>query len=427
MKSFRYDISWVVAGNVLRSFLGFFVSILVARILTKADYGSIDYVASWVSFFNAFAILGINDVINKFLDKDDNKSHEYLCSALLLRFISSVIFSLLFIAVMLVMDKDNPNIKLISIVYASYFISEIGQLLIYWFRAKRESKIITVYRLISFAISSIFKIIAVVVLKNIYIYTFGIVLETLLFSILLLYKYHKSYSLKFVVSKESIKKILKVSSPFIVASVLANLYIQTDKVMIKNLLNVSEVASYSIALTLTGITSVFATAVIEGFRAEIMNSYREDKKMYRRRLRQLYCILFYICVGYGLFITIFSKQVILLLYGEKYLSSATALSIMVWYTTFTYFGTANQIYFVAEEKEKWVPIIALIGTVLNIFMDYLLIPTFGINGAAFATLITQFGSNFLLLLLVKDFRPLISDIIGGILVRDVISFKKEKN
>lgn len=427
MKSFRYDISWVLVGNVLRSFLGFFVSILVARILTKADYGAIDYVASWVNFFNAFAILGINDVINKFLNKDDEKSNEYLCSALLLRLISSIIFSVVFIVLIWVMDKDNPNIMLISIVYALYFVSEIGQIFLYWFRAKRESKMVTIYRLISFGVSSVVRIIAVIWLKDIYVYTFGIVLEMLLFSILLFYRYYKEYSFRFVVSKQYIKDILKLSYPFIVAAVLANLYIQTDKIMIKNMIGVSEVASYSIALTMTGITSVFASAVIEGFRAEIMNSYREDKKIYRRRLRQIYCILFYICVGYGLIITLFSRQIILLLYGEKYLSSATTLSIMVWYTTFTYFGTANQIYFVAEGKEKWVQITALVGTVMNIIMDYLLIPTYGINGAAFATLITQFSSNFLLLFMVKDFKPLIKDMIDGILLKDVISFKKEIN
>ena len=85
--------------------------------------------------------------------------------------------------------------------------------------------------------------------------------------------------------------------------------------------------------------------------------------------------------------------IIQLLYGVQYLESVSALQIVVWYTTFSYLGSARNIWILAEGKQKYLWKINLFGAFANVILNVLLIPFIGINGAALASLITQFLTN----------------------------------
>ena len=425
-KTFKNNISWIFLGNLLHSIFTFLLNIFVARIMSKEDYGNINYVFSWISFFNSFAILGINNVINKFLNNNQKESNEYLNSAIVMRFISSIISIICVFFLILLLENGNTKIIYITLIYSMYFISEIGQIYVYWFRYKREANIVAILRIIAFFISASLKIVALLFFKNIYLYTFGIVLETLMFSILLFISYKNKYGFKMIFSKAKMKRILKSSYPFISASLLITIYAQTDKVMLKNMMSASEVASYSVAITIAGLMGTFASAVIEGFRPEIISNYKSDKYIYAKRLRQLYCFIFWLCIAYGFFITIFSKHIITILYGKKYLTSVPALSTIVWYTSFSYFGSANNVYLVAENKEKYAQLTTLIGAITNIILNLFLIPKMGIVGAAFASLVTQFIANFGILIIVKELRPIVAYMLNGIFFKDVFRKKHQK-
>ena len=117
------------------------------------------------------------------------------------------------------------------------------------------------------------------------------------------------------------------------------------------------------------------------------------------------------------FITIFSEPLIRLLYGEQYLAAVSSLSIIVWYTSFSYFGAINNMYMVAENKTFWVQIITLVGAVLNVVLNFFFIPFCGIVGVAIASLITQIFGNYILMFLIKPLRGGFKLLNEGIIVK----------
>ena len=143
----------------------------------------------------------------------------------------------------------------------------------------------------------------------------------------------------------------------------------------------------------------------------------QNEAKYKHRLRQLYGIVFWICVLYCVFIAIFSEPLIRLLYGEQYLAAVSSLSIIVWYTSFSYFGAINNMYMVAENKTFWVQIITLVGAVLNVALNFFFIPLCGIVGAAIASLITQIFGNYILMFLIKPLRGGFKLLNEGIIVK----------
>ena len=81
------------------------------------------------------------------------------------------------------------------------------------------------------------------------------------------------------------------------------------------------------------------------------------------------------------------------------------MRILVWYTTFSYIGSVKDIWILANDKQSWLWLINLSGAISNITLNSILIPILGIDGAAIASLVTQFLTNVVVVCILKPIRP----------------------
>jgi len=86
----------------------------------------------------------------------------------------------------------------------------------------------------------------------------------------------------------------------------------------------------------------------------------------------------------------YAKFFIITLFGEKYLSGYPALQILLIGVLFYVVASANHNFLAGIGKPKTVTIIILLAAVLNVLLNLLLIPRWGINGAALATTASYF-------------------------------------
>ena len=93
------------------------------------------------------------------------------------------------------------------------------------------------------------------------------------------------------------------------------------------------------------------------------------------------------------------------MYGTDYLPAVAPLRIVIWYIAFSYLGVARDIWVVCEKRQKCLKYLYIGSAALNVVLNSIMIPRFGVNGAAWATVLTQFSTVFFFPLLIKDFRP----------------------
>lgn len=412
---FLKNLSWIFFGNISHAILAYLLNIILARMVTTNDYGVINYAASLIAFFTAIGTLGFNGIITQKFSENEDNAGIILGTTILPRFL----YSMLAVFILQVIVRISaPNNSLLHIVVLCQslticFTSLDG--IAYWFQYKAQANIVAILRLIGFAISAIWRITVLGVSKSIPAYVFGTSMEIILFMVLLFISYKKNKNPQFKFNFMILKDMLSTSYPFITSAVLVTIYGQIDKVMLNGMLGSSSVAYYSVAFTLAGAISIIPSALIEGFRPDIMRFSISDKQKFERRMEQLYGIIFWLCTAYCLFITIFAKPIIIILYGDKYLPAVPALSTIVWYTSFSYFGSVNGMYMVANKKISWVQILTLVGAIVNIMLNWVLIPIKGIVGAAIASLLTQIITNFVLIALIPSLRNCFKIIINGIL------------
>lgn len=422
---FIKNTGWIIASKIIQMGLSLGVNMLVARYLGPANNGILNYVNSFVLFFTSFCTLGLNNIIIKEFITNPEDEGNILGSALCMRLISSIISMFALLVLIYFIKGKDKYLVLIAFLQSFALLFAAMDAIKYWYQSKLKSKTTAIVETIAYIIMSIYKILLVVFKKSLAWFAFSISLDVFIISILLLFVYKHDKGQKFSFSHSTAKRMLKQSYPFIISGLMITIYAQIDKIMLGSMMNFESVGLYTAAITITGLWNFIPSAIIESARPLIMEAKENDNDLYVHRLKQLYAVLIYLSIIYGIFITLTSKYVILLLYGKDYLGASSALVIAVWYTAFSLMGAANNIFLLCEGKNNFVQWICIIGAFTNVILNYLMIPIWGIKGAAIATLLTQVITNLIAPLFFKDIRIVVRYILEAIILKGVFKLNKQ--
>ena len=199
--------------------------------------------------------------------------------------------------------------------------------------------------------------------------------------------------------------MIKKSKYYILANLMVTIYAQTDKIMLKLMIDNASVGYYSAAVTSAGMASFIFAAIIDSARPIIFEAKKnEDLIKYEKNIISLYSVVIYFSIFICLMVTIFSPLIVNIMYGQEYANSIPILRLIVWYTTFSYLGSARTIWIMAESKHNYLMFINTAGVILNILLNYILIPIYGIIGAAIATVLTEVFVNYIITFFIKPIK-----------------------
>lgn len=131
--------------------------------------------------------------------------------------------------------------------------------------------------------------------------------------------------------------------------------------MIGAMIDKVQVGYYSTAIAICGMWTFILAAIIDSSRPLIMELKNKNKKLYEKRLIQLYAVIIWISIFVSIGICMFAKPIVLILYGLDYSSTIQPLRIITWYTAFSYLGVAKNIWLISEKKQRYEKNYVLLG------------------------------------------------------------------
>lgn len=250
--------SWIIAGRVYHMLLAFLVGLLTARYLGPSNFGLINYAATYTAFFASFCTLGINSIIVKnFVDHPDEEG-ETVGSAIVIRAVSSVLSVLMMVCITLIADKGETTTHIVVFLCGIGVIFQVIDTLDYWFQSKLESKYSVFATVISYSVVSAYKVWLLASGKSVEWFAISTSIDYMVVAIILFVVYRKHNGPKFKCSLRKAKELFVSSYHFILGGLMVSIYGSTDKFMLKQMLNESEVGFYSTAVSLCN-TWVFFT------------------------------------------------------------------------------------------------------------------------------------------------------------------------
>ena len=386
--------SWIIVCKVIQSLLGFVISMLTARYLGPSNYGLINYAQSLVVFVTPIMQLGFNNILVQEIVNTPEEDGEILGTTLFFSFLSSLTCMIGVCTFAFIANRDETTTVIVCVLFSLNLVIQAFEQLEYWFQAKLLSKYRAIVGLIAYTLVSVYKIYLLITHKSVYWFAISYSIDYLIISISLYIIYRRLGGKRLTVSSQKAKAMLAKCYPYIFSAMMITIFTQTDRIMLKQMLNASATGYYSAAVLLSGITSFVFQAVIDSFRPKLFEDAKVGTDKFEKGIVQLYSLVIYAALLQCLAMTLLARPIVMITYGIKYEPAILLLRIVCWISTFSYVGVIRNIWILVENKQKLLFPINAIGALSNVVLNLVLIPVWGASGAAFASLITQSFTNF---------------------------------
>lgn len=416
--------SWIIGCKIVQALLGLVVTMLSARYLGPSGYGLVNYAAAIVAFAAPVMQLGLNCTLVQEVIQNPEREGETLGTALVMCLVSSVTCIVGVIAFAGVANPGETETIIVCALYSILLVFQALEMIQYWFQAKLLSKYTSIVMLVAYVAISAYKITLLVTGSSIYWFAVSQALDYCMIAVALLLIYKRVGTAKLSFSLARAKEMFTRSKYYIVSSLMVTVFAQTDRIMLKLMLDEVAVGYYSAAVTCAGMTSFVFAAVIDSARPVILEAKKGNQANFEQGMVRLYSAVIYLAMAQSVVITLFSDLIVKVLYGTAYAATAPALRIIVWYTTFSYLGSVRNIWILAEGKQRYLWIVNMSGALVNVLLNAILIPVWGINGAAAASLVTQFFANVVIGFVLRPIRYNNKLMLWSLDLRNVINMLK---
>lgn len=395
-------------GSVVIRVLTIFFVPIYTRLLTPADYGVLDILSTVTSLLTVILVLGLDGAMAYYYY--ETADYDQRISIISTSFFFRLIFSLLTCSILFLYAHQLSWWFIGDDGYTLFFSIAIAgipfQLLVSFyqglFRVKRAAWKFVLLTISNTALIICFNIFLVIILRYGII---GILISNLFAGLILTifgFVLCKQY-LSFRFSNRHLKLLLNYGLPLIPASVSYWILSYVDRYFLISYSNLTEVGLYSIGNKLSGLLSFFTIAFQMAWPVFALSiQHAENARTVYAKVLLLYTVIMsFLVVG----LSLFSKEILLVVTPRAYLEAYQVVGILG--LSLMIMGIFNilGIGLALAEKTKHLGWITGLAAILNIICNFILIPDFGMIGAAVATFISFSFSNVILFIISQRYFP----------------------
>lgn len=397
MESHKNSIAKNAVYNVIYTFVNMFTPLItfsyVARLISTADMGNINFFTSLSNYVIMFSAIGISTygIRTVAAVRDDEEKRNKAVKELFLMNFFLTVFSLIIILISCTFLKkfsDNFILLLINMVYI--FTAPFGM---DWYFSGTENYAYITKR------NCIFKLLSIILVFT----TVRDSGDYMNYALILVFSSAGPWMVNFIKARPAWKGLFSGKLNFrqhirpmitLFSSLLAvNVYTNLDTVMLGVISGDEEVALYGIAVKIKNMMLTFVNA-INAVMLPRMSYYVSSKKkdMFSEMLKKMVSVIMMISIPVTIFFIIVAKDVIMILGGEKYGKSVTAMRIIMFVLLFSSFSniTGNQILIPNGRENKFLKAVTF-GALIDVILNCIFMPKYGCTGAALATAMAEFG------------------------------------
>lgn len=394
-----------LVDKVLRVIIGIFVGVWLARYLGKSDFGDLNFSLSIVAITSVLTSGFGPLIVKEFMHSNDNES-TFLSSALLLQFIYGMIsFIIPCLAVYFFYKFEDYEVYKFIVILSIPNVLKFTDIFRSFFESKFLTFEIVAIEFIIFLLITVIRIFFIVnEFQNIY-FIFLISIESITLSIIWAFKFFRVYKtpISLTINASYLLNLFNLSFPIILSGIGIIIYMRLDIIMIKYFMGSDKVGLYSAALRISEGIYFIPMALLSAINPLLLNFYK-DKLQYHLLYKNILILLNFISLSFCLFFSFTSDFFIQILYGKDFFGAGEILVIHIWTTIFVFLGIPLSSYLIFDHNSKILFYKTFIGLCINIILNFVLIPLYGLKGAAYATLITQVLISFVLNLAFKSCR-----------------------
>lgn len=401
--------AWYATENITKVAFGLVSVIVVARMFGPENLGKLSYVQALSATVSFLVVLGLDHIVVRDTAKDPT-NFSYLLTVFVMQTIGWVGYSLVVYAVLWISSEGQVDYDIFIIYLAvslTTYFSRATVLRLY-FQAVNQPRKLGESALISRFVALAYLAVAIWMELPYYWVVLFIPVQATVQFLWLFGAFIRSAQpsafkgVRFDFARA--KALLLEAIPLIGSSILFPIFMQADILIISHLLDKTSVGIYSSAAKLVMQLVFLGHIITMTFYLSLSNLYFDKDEKFDDFIRGLTIILIVLSLILASGVSAFSDYIIYVLYGEKYQGAGDVLAISVWCWVFIFPAALYSRLLIIKGLGKYEFIKSAVVAVFSVLMNFLLVPKYGIEGAAVVSVLSYFMADFLLYMFFKDTR-----------------------
>jgi len=359
------NFSYLTIGSIISQALLLVTVLRITKFLSPSEYGNYTFILSQGMLFHAISDLGIKSTTIRAIARDSENTNNYIVNGAILRLLTLLLFFIIYGTYNNFLGSlDNTGLSLVFIygmVYSFFYLLE------YVFLGYQKMLYPSIIKILH---SSVWFLIIMFLPQSYFSVNslLGIFLVISFFQVILLFvKVRKEQFLKGKVTNfiKGSKEMLLESWPYITLMFLnlpfshfANNFLDINS-------SSEEIGFFNLSKKLLGPVEIIITFSLTALFPNISQMFVKDKDKFLDLVKKG-VVAFVLGIGILSFIfSLFSKEAILLLFSEQYLSTIKVVQLQVWFTFFHGINHLIAIIFGASNFEKKLFHLSLINCIIS--------------------------------------------------------------
>jgi O-antigen/teichoic acid export membrane protein len=384
---------WLYLSEIISKGFRLLVFIYIIRVLGPKNFGVFEYFLSFVGIFFLFADFGTPNIfIRDYQQKEDKEKQTNIFFTL--KIILAVIFSLLSLGGYFLSKKFDGFLFYFSFVLFYFLMAIEGFFETFFIAIEKTEKKFLFNTLMSSSLF-IFVIFGLTFFKDILVVILSYILSAFLGIVFAYFLTLKETKIKPLFDLQLTKYYLYNGLPLVLFGLLGYIFFTTDKIILAHLRPIEEVGYYSLASRILWVLSVIPSIFNTAFYPYLAKKIGENEPSVRFLFKNILLASVFMGLIISIFVFISAPILIPVFFGSKYIPSVEILQLFIWIMVLL-FPTNFLDYFLISHHKQWLDFwITLIPAILNLILNFILIPLYGVYGAVFSSILAQ-ALNFIL-------------------------------
>ena len=369
-------------GTFGSKLLVFLLMPLYTSVLTTAEYGAMDVVVNVSNMLLPLVIVSINDGVIRFGMDRAYKRRDV--------FSTSIWVSLAGFGIFLIFWPAMKKIGMISdytaLIYLYVLAAALQGVSAQFVRAMGLVRLFAFNGILNTLSTVVFNVLFLVVMKwGMYGYVLSVILSNVASMIFLwiaarLYRYMRWWK---GIDRDTVREMIIYSLPLIPATIMWSITNVSDRFFVTHYLGEAQNGIYSVAYKLPTIISVISAIFTQAWQLSAIGEREsDDREQFYSNIFKSYQTIVFLAAG-GILLLI--KPLMHLLVSDSFFEAWQYTPLLVVSVVFSCFSSYFASFYMASKKNIMAMVTIFLGALLNVVLNYYLIPIYGLNGAAGAT------------------------------------------
>ncbi|MBQ4536501.1 MAG: oligosaccharide flippase family protein [Lachnospiraceae bacterium] len=371
-------------GNLGSKLINFFLVPLFTNALTTQEYGITDLIFTICSIAVPIIFFNVNEAVMRYSIDEDADLNKIMSVGILVSLLSFMIAIPLF-GVSWIYPILLQYHKYIYIYTIAHGICEIN---ISYLRGKECLKAFAIGSILRTFLIAVFNILFLVVFQyGIEGYLMAFILSNILTGIYAFVAGNVIDVLKhYSFDKELFKRMVRYSLPIIPNSFMWWIIDSSNRIMITSMISVSASGIYAVASKIAGLVSFISTIFNQAYSySAIHENNSEDREDFNNKIMDM---LFLLITVIGLFVLTIIKPFMKIYVGSQFVEAWIYAPPLIIGTCILVMATFFSVFYKVNKDSNGFLKSGILGAIINIILNFSLIPIWGVIGAAISTCIT---------------------------------------